>query len=371
MNLLDYQKHPIILAVILATIIALFNYISLSFFFDYSKLIIDVPLLENHFPQPQDASYTNNVNTISAENSIPHTPFTIRQILTNFLLAFILFYVNFYTFVNSKKSDRNRILKSMLLTFIITTIFCIISIRVDTYIYQTKYIRYNTTEFIRTTYTRDFIIGVIANFVSTLMFLGKRQQEAELQFEALKSENLRSQYNALASQLDPHFLFNSLNTLKGLISSNPNKAQEYTQQLSEIFRFTINHDDIITLEKELDFCQSYSEMMLIRYENNLTIKYNIDPKYYSHQILPFSIQTLIENAIKHNIITTRKPLTIEIYSDNISHIIVRNNKSPKKDVETTCGLGLKNLNDRYLNQFQQEIEISNTDEYFEVKIPII
>ena len=112
-------------------------------------------------------------------------------------------------------------------------------------------------------------------------------------------------------------------------------------------------------------------MMLIRYENNLTIKYNIDPKYYSHQILPFSIQTLIENAIKHNIITTRKPLTIEIYSDNISHIIVRNNKSPKKDVETTCGLGLKNLNDRYLNQFQQEIEISNTDEYFEVKIPII
>ena len=112
-------------------------------------------------------------------------------------------------------------------------------------------------------------------------------------------------------------------------------------------------------------------MMLMRYENNLRIIYNVNEAYNDNQILPFSIQTLIENAIKHNVITTRQPLTIEIFSDNNGNIIVRNIKSPKKEINTSNGFGLKNLNDRYKYQFKREIEISNSTEYFEVKIPTI
>ena len=112
-------------------------------------------------------------------------------------------------------------------------------------------------------------------------------------------------------------------------------------------------------------------MMQIRYENSLNIIYNVNPEYLNLQILPFSIQTLIENAIKHNTISLRNPLTIEIICDNTEYIIVKNKKNPKKEIEQTNGLGLKNLNDRYKYKTQQEIEIANSADIFSVKIPII
>lgn len=376
--MLNYEKHPILIAAILAIVIALFNYITLTFFFEYAEFIFgfDFPKIKpEQLPQPPFGMEQLPPPFFPPiQPSHPHISFAIKQILFNFILAFVLYIINFYIFSKTKLSTQKRVIWSIGITIVATTIFCIISIHTDIYLrtlHGHPLVGPRMIELVRSSITRDVIVAVITTFSTLLIFYIRKQELVRIENEMLVAENLRSQYNALTTKLDPHFLFNSLNTLKALIKSNPEKAQEYTQQLSDIFRYTINHKEVISLKEEIDFCCAYSNMMQIRYENNLNIIYSVDDKYFNHQILPFSIQTLIENAIKHNTISTRMPLTIEIYNDDTAHIIVRNHKNPKKTSEQTNGLGLKNLNDRYKYKTQQEIEISNSTEYFEVKLPTI
>ena len=377
--MLNYEKHPILIAAILAIIIALFNHISLIFFFEYAEFIFefDFPeLTPDQLPQPPFDSKQLPPPFLPPfqHHHHPHISFAIKQILFNFLLAFVLYIINFYICAKTKISTQKRIIYSISISIIATTIFCLASIYTDIYLrslHGHHPIGPRMIELVRSSITRDSIVGIISTFSALLMFYIRKQEVIRIENEMLIAENLRSQYNALTSKLDPHFLFNSLNTLKALIKSNSEKAQEYTQQLSDIFRYTINHKDIILLKEEIDFCQAYSNMMQIRYENSLNIIYNVNPEYLNLQILPFSIQTLIENAIKHNTISLRNPLTIEIICDNTEYIIVKNQKNPKKEIEQTNGLGLKNLNDRYKYKTQQEIEIANSADIFSVKIPII
>ena len=375
--MLNYEKHPILIAAILAIIIALFNYITLVFFFEYAEFIFgfDFPkFTPDQLTQPPFDAKQLPPPFLPPFHHHPHISFAIKQILFNFLLAFILYIINFYIYAKTTLTPKKRIIWSIAISIITTTFFCITSIHTDVYL-RTLHGHHpmgpRMIELVRSSITRDGIVGVISVFSALLMFYIRKQEIVRIENEMLISENLRSQYNALTSKLDPHFLFNSLNTLKALIKSNPEKAQEYTQQLSEIFRYTINHKDTISLKEEIDFCYAYSNMMQIRYENSLNIIYNVNPEYLELQILPFSIQTLIENAIKHNTISTRNPLTIEIICDNIEYIIVQNRKNPKKTPEQTNGLGLKNLNDRYKYKTQQEIEIANLEDIFAIKIPII
>lgn len=371
MYFLDYQKHPIILALILAVIITLFNYVTLSFFSDYVELIfdIDIPILNSnsHFYKDIDGMMPNHM-------SLPYKSFAFRQIAANLLLAFVLYIMNFHIYGKLQISIKTQITLSIVFTIVTTMVFCTLSIYLDIYLRSMNGHMLGgprIMEVINSSIARDTIVVIIVLFSTPLMYYIKKQEVARLENEALIAENIRSRYNALTAKLDPHFLFNSLNTLKSLITTNPTKAQEYTQQLSDIFRYTINHKEVITLKEEIEFSRAYADMMLTRYENNLNIIYNVEEKYFNYEILPFCIQTLIENAIKHNTITTKKPLTIEIYNDDSEHIIVTNHKSPKKIQETSNGLGLKNLNDRYKYQFKKEIEIFNSDEEFVVKVPII
>lgn len=364
---------------ILAVVIALLNYVTLSFFLDYVGLIFDIDVdIASLNPNSQfhklfnDEAYT--LYPILAKMHSPHRLFALRYIVANFTLAFILYIVNFYIYGRLNISINKLIILSVVSTMIITTIFCTISVYADIYIRTINgYLIGDSrmSEVVHSAIMRDSIVSVIVVFSTISMHHTKQQEKSRLENEALIAENMRSRYNALTAKLDPHFLFNSLNTLKALIKSAPSKAQEYTQQLSDIFRYTINHKEIITLGEEMEFSQAYGNMMLTRYENSLSIMYNVEDRYLSYEIVPFCIQTLIENAIKHNTITTKKPLVIEIYSDEENHIIVKNRKAPKRVKEISNGLGLKNLNDRYKYQFKKEIEIFNTDEEFIVKVPII
>ena len=376
--MLNYEKHPVLIAAILAIIIALLNYITLVFFFEYAEFIFgfDFPKFSpDQLPQPPfDTKQLPPPFLPPFHHHHPHISFAIKQILFNFLLAFILYIINFYIYAKTTLTPQKRIIWSITISIIATIIFCLTSIHTDVYL-RTLHghhpVGLRMIELVRSSITRDGIVGVISIFSALLMFYIRKQEVVRIENEMLVAENLRSQYNALTSKLDPHFLFNSLNTLKALIKSDSEKAQEYTQQLSDIFRYTINHKDIISLKEEIDFCHAYSNMMQIRYENSLDVTYNVNPEYLELQILPFSIQTLIENAIKHNTISLRNPLTIEIICDNTEYIIVKNPKNPKKEIEQTNGLGLKNLNDRYKHKTQKEIEIANSADFFSVKVPII
>jgi len=208
-------------------------------------------------------------------------------------------------------------------------------------------------------------------FLSTLFVSAfVRNQQMLLENQRLVAENIQNRYQALKHQLDPHFLFNSLNTLDGLIGFDNDKARQYLQNLSTTFRHTIQNKEITTLKDELNFVESYAYLMKIRYGDNFNIQYAVNEKYNHYHIMPVSLQMLMENAIKHNVIDDKRPLTIRIETSENDTIKISNPIQPKIHTEAGEGIGLANLVERYHLLFGMEVAITKND-IFAVEIPLI
>lgn len=226
-------------------------------------------------------------------------------------------------------------------------------------------------ELFRNGFFRDVFTSVIAVFSWQLIVLNQRRKEIAVENEALVAENMRTKYEVLKNQMNPHFMFNSLNTLQGLIATDKDKAQDYLQELSKVLRYTLVNKEVTTLEEELKLTYSYCHLMQIRYGDNLRIRFDIDESLYSYEILPLSLQVLVENAIKHNVISDRQPLTIDVVSDTKDSKIFVNNKLQRKiDAEPGQGIGLANLSERYFLKCGKGLEITKTDTDFKVIIPL-
>lgn len=188
----------------------------------------------------------------------------------------------------------------------------------------------------------------------------------------LSIENFKNRYNALKNQTDPHFLFNSLNSLNGLIGYDDERAHEYLMQLSAVFRYTLQEHSIVTLAEEIDFTRSYVHLVKIRYGEAFTVSIDVPDSHKGHYVLPFAIQTLVENGVKHNIVSLRKPLNLEIkMNEDRDSIIVENNLQPRLDVGSKNGVGLSNLNERYWLMFKKNITIQANDTVFRVVVPLV
>lgn len=220
-------------------------------------------------------------------------------------------------------------------------------------------------------YVKDMTVLIISFLFTALIYLINQNQEKITENQNLAIENLQNRYDALKSQVDPHFLFNSLNTLSGLIDFKNEKALDYVGQLSSVFRYTMQDKSITTLFYELQFAESYIYLMKIRYSNALNIILKINPDFNKYQILPFGLQILIENAVKHNVVSLKNPLCIEIDTTEDGSIRVKNNLQPKQGHKDSNGLGLANLNERYRLMFGKEIEIELTEDKFVVTVPLI
>ncbi|MPN35159.1 hypothetical protein SDC9_182654 [bioreactor metagenome] len=203
------------------------------------------------------------------------------------------------------------------------------------------------------------------------MYTLQQQQLTLIENSKLSIENIHNRYEALKNQLNPHFLFNTLNTLDGLIGFDDDKAHEYIQQLSLTFRYVISNNDVVTVRDELNFVKSYNYLMKIRYGNNLSIQYDIAENYLSYHILHISLQLLVENAVKHNVISDRHQLSINIYTTNNNTIKVENNIRKIVGGKHEEGIGLISLSERYKLQFGKEVVVTNTDNIFTVEVPII
>lgn len=189
--------------------------------------------------------------------------------------------------------------------------------------------------------------------------------------ENLERAHLASQLEGLRNQVNPHFLFNSLNTLTYLIPEAPDKAVRFVQQLSKVYRYVLESRDdrVIPLQTELEFLQSYIFLLRERFGDNLQVEIGkMDQK--STAIVPLTLQMLFENAIKHNVISTQNPLKIEVFMEN-GHLIVRNNLQKKNQVMDSTGVGLQNIRDRYRMLTDQEIEVIASQQYFTVILPDI
>lgn len=217
---------------------------------------------------------------------------------------------------------------------------------------------------------KDLIVLLIVLLSTSLLHSISQRQQILLENERLIADNIRIRYEVLKNQVDPHFLFNSLNTLDGLIGMDDDKAHEYVQNLSQVFRYAIGNKEIMHLDEELDFTGSYAHLMKIRYGENIQIQYNIAEKYRAWYIMPISLQLLVENAIKHNVISTKHPLVITIETTPNDTIRVLNAIQLKKEAEQGEGIGLANLTERYKLLFQKEVSITITD-IFCVEIPLI
>jgi len=190
--------------------------------------------------------------------------------------------------------------------------------------------------------------------------------------EKLKRESLNAELNALKTQVNPHFLFNNLNTLSSIIPENPDMAVEFVQQLSKVYRHILEVQDeqSIPLKDELDVLRAYAFLLQTRFGDNLDITIDVPEEKLKKKIVPLSLQMLMENAIKHNIVSSDKPLKVNVFAEN-GNLVVSNNLQKKKQVNESTGIGLDNIRNRCKLLGNGEVEVTESGTSFTVSIPLI
>ena len=215
---------------------------------------------------------------------------------------------------------------------------------------------------------------ILAGLITVLynsIHIFKLLKESLVEKERLQKENVQSQLEILKNQVKPHFLFNSLNTLASIIPDEPEMAVDYVQKLSKVYRYILEIKDkkLISLEEELTCIKAYLFMLQIRFGDNLQV--NIaDDLPLNHHIVPLSLQLLIENAVKHNITSNKRPLHIDIFQEG-NQLIIRNNLQLKEQAMPSTGTGLNNIRSRYHILTKQDIIIQKDETHFSVAIPLI
>jgi hypothetical protein len=223
------------------------------------------------------------------------------------------------------------------------------------------------------TETRGFIIGISIGYLSgAVIFFYFQWMDALKREQKLREEQLIFQYETLKSQVNPHFLFNSLNTLSSLVYRDPELSDKFINKLSSIYRYILENMnvDLVNLAQEIEFIRKYFELQQVRDNGKIELEIRIDrPEAYD--ILPISLQLLMENAFKHNAATREKPLKLRISLDDKNQVVeFSNNFQPKVQMEGSNGIGLKNLGERIKLTLHREMEILKHDETFLVRVPV-
>jgi two-component system, LytTR family, sensor kinase len=213
-------------------------------------------------------------------------------------------------------------------------------------------------------------IMIIAIYES-IYFMNELRTSVE-EKEMLKRESLKAELNALKTQVNPHFLFNNLNTLISVIPEDPKLAVDFVKQLSKLYRhiLEVKDEQSILLKEELDVLRAYAFLLQTRFGNNLDVIINVPDEKLDRKIVPLSLQILMENAIKHNIVSSDKPLTIEVFAVN-GNLVVSNNLQKKNQINESTGIGLDNIRNRYKLIGDGKVEVTENGSNFTVSIPLI
>lgn len=215
------------------------------------------------------------------------------------------------------------------------------------------------------------IIALVVSIYESI-YLNAQWKASLIEKEMLKRENIESQLEGLRSQVNPHFLFNSLNTLAYLIPQDANRAVKFVQQLSKVYRYILEIRDqkLISVREELNFLDAYLFLLKERFGDNLEVNISVPKEVYEKNIIPLSMQILFENAIKHNIISSSKPLKIEVFLQE-EKIMVSNNLQKKKQSMPSTEVGLQNIRNRYSFFTKQQVEVKGDEHTFLVGLPLI
>ena len=235
---------------------------------------------------------------------------------------------------------------------------------------------YSGEDFIWNTIFKFVTLCIAAAIVFTLvyeiLFLTKEREIDTKIVDQLDRERSHAELLALANELDPHFIFNSLNTLNHLIVNNPRQAHLFNNRLAQVYKYVLlnKSKELISLREEIEFIDDYFFLLQIRHEGKLNLTRDIPPEEDEAMLPPCAVQILIENAIKHNEFSEQNPLHIRI-SQNATYLKVTNNSKPKMYAVNSTGIGLRNLSSRYRLISKKDIEIERSRDEFSVKLPII
>jgi len=227
----------------------------------------------------------------------------------------------------------------------------------------------------------NFINWFFINFAIMISAIGhargfmaawKNSTKKEIVEQKLIAKSANAQFESLKNQLDPHFLFNSLNVLDSLIEENPVQAQRFTNSMSKIYRYVLEQKDkeLVSVEEEIDFAKTYCELLKTRFEDAVTFDFNISEEDKKGFVVPLSLQLLLENSIKHNFATSSKPLNIKIFTEK-GNLIIENNLQTRELPNTSTGVGLANIVSRYNLLTERNVFVEKSEAFFRVKLPIL
>lgn len=231
----------------------------------------------------------------------------------------------------------------------------------------------NIMDMVRQIALYDFLIAILITLIISMFFHGRafylNWKKALIREEKLKNETLRTQYESLKNQVNPHFLFNSLNALSSLVYDDQKKAVAFIRKMADVYRYVLEKKDqeLVPVEEELQFAKNYAYLQQIRFGDNFRLE--ITETSLEGYVPPLAIQLLVENAIKHNIVSESKPLCVTITTDG-KHIRVENNIQEKHSKDST-GIGLGNLKSRYGYLSDKVVKIHSDSEYFRVLLPVL
>ena len=227
----------------------------------------------------------------------------------------------------------------------------------------------------------NFINWFFINFAIMISAIGhargfmaawKNSTKKEVVEQKLIAKSANAQFESLKNQLDPHFLFNSLNVLDSLIEENPVQAQRFTNSMSKIYRYVLEQKDkeMVSVEEEIDFAKTFCELLKTRFEDAVTFDFNISEEDKKGFVVPLSLQLLLENSIKHNFATSSKPLNIKIFTEK-GNLIIENNLQTRELPNTSTGVGLANIVSRYNLLTERNVFVEKSEAFFRVKLPIL
>ena len=294
------------------------------------------------------------------------------------LYAFVLGYTNmlFFDFWNKKswrKTQRVLRIGLGILGSVIITLIGLFLLRLFTAVIygdQKLSVFFENETFKNYQFGLWVTLTVVITF-HVIYFINQYQKQ-KLKEQKVIAKTANAQFDALKSQLDPHFLFNSLNVLSSLIHENPDKAEQFTTKLSKVYRYVLEQKskELVPLDEELQFAKTYMDLLKMRFEDSIIFEMPEQSANPESKIVPLALQLLLENAVKHNVVNQKKPLTIKIYERNTS-LFIENNLQPKSILNTSSGFGLNNIKQRYQLLTKSAVSILKNDDLFKVELPLL
>ena len=223
----------------------------------------------------------------------------------------------------------------------------------------------------RKNYVISTVIALIVSLVFHAIYFYKKSQENKVKEQKIIAGTASAKFESLKNQIDPHFLFNSLNVLSSLIEENPDNAQRFTSSLSKVYRYVLEQKDkeLVSVEEELSFAKTYMNLLKMRFENS--VFYEVaETQNPEAKVVPLALQLLLENTVKHNIASENKPLYIRIYEKG-DYLVIENDYQKKEVLQDRKGVGLQNIVDRYSIITNRKVKVEQTEQHFRVEIPML